>query len=95
MNRRSYQELAWFQAMINKADSVETSSATEPWSTPAARAAVVQEAAAQIAPLAEAKHTEFTGYVDGLTPEQIAQMERMTQETSRAEDYDSRSECGW
>lgn len=46
-----------------------------PWSTPSERGQWKQEAAAQIAPLAEAKHTEFRKHIDGLTPEQQAMLE--------------------
>lgn len=65
------------------------------WSTDAERSAWKQEAAAEIAPLAEQKVNDFHDFVDNLTDEDIAMLDRMTRETDRQDDYDSRSEGGW
>ena len=65
------------------------------WSTDEQREQWKQEAAAAIAPLAERKVAEYHDFIDALTPEQIAQLDAMTRETDRQDDYDSRSEGGW
>jgi hypothetical protein len=49
----------------------------------------------QAAPLGTAKAAQFAAYTDGLSAEDVAEMERMTAETSRADDYASHTEGHW